>query len=102
MPSIDAKTFAVLKPYLALGDKLGRFVAQLAPKRNDRLVITYGGKATEAPTESVTRAVLTGFFKTAGGEAVNTVNARAMAATLGVSVEGVQASEGTDFYECRQ
>src|SRR5213593_1734742 len=38
MPSIDAKTFAVVKPYLALGDKLGRFVAQLAPKRNDRLV----------------------------------------------------------------
>ena len=99
MPSIDAKTFALVKPYLALGDKLGRFVAQLAPKRNDRLVVTYGGKATELPTDAITRAVLTGFLKSAGGEEVNSVNARAMAATLGIDVQEIKSSEQTDFNE---
>src|SRR3989441_9729092 len=40
MPNLDAKTYALVKPYLNLGEKLGRLLAQLAPKRNERLVIT--------------------------------------------------------------
>jgi len=99
MPSIDAKTAAVVRPYLTLGDKLGRFSAQLAPKRNDRIVITYGGKAVEMPTEAISRAILTGFLKNAGGEEVNSVNVRTMASTLGLNVEEVRSSEQTDFNE---
>jgi len=99
MPSIDAKTYAVVKPYLTLGDKLGRFASQLAPNRNDRIVITYGGKATELPTDAITRAILTGFLKAAGGDEVNSVNVRSMAATLGLQVEEVKSSEQTDFNE---
>jgi len=33
LPSLDAKTYAVVKPFLTLAEKLGRVVAQLAPKR---------------------------------------------------------------------
>ncbi len=99
MPSIDAKTAAVVKPYLTLGDKMGRFVAQLAPKRNDRVVITYGGKAVEMPTDAISRAILTGFLKHAGGEEVNSVNVRSMASTLGLDVQEVRSSEQTDFNE---
>ncbi len=99
MPSIDAKTAEIVRPYLTLGDKLGRFVAQLAPKRNDRVVITYGGKAVEMPTDAISRAILTGFLKHAGGEEVNSVNVRSMAATLGLDVEEVRSSEQTDFNE---
>jgi len=99
MPSIDAKTAVVVKPYLTLGDKLGRFVAQLAPKRNDRVVITYGGKAVEMPTDAISRAILTGFLKHAGGEEVNSVNVRSMASTIGLDVQEVRSSEQTDFNE---
>jgi len=99
MPSIDAKTFAVVKPYLTLGDKLGQFAAQLSPTRNDRIVITYGGKAVELPTDAVTRAILTGFLKHAGGDEVNSVNVRSMAQTLGLQIEEVKSSEQTDFNE---
>ncbi len=99
MPSIDAKTAAVVRPYLALGDKLGRFAAQLAPKRNDRVVITYGGKAADMPTEAITRAILTGFLKHVGGEEVNSVNCRSMASSLGLDVQEIRSSEQTDFNE---
>jgi D-3-phosphoglycerate dehydrogenase len=99
MPSIDAKTAVVVKPYITLGDKLGRFVAQLAPKRNDRIVITYGGKAVEMPTDAISRAVLTGFLKHAGGEEVNSVNVRSMAATIGLDVEEIRSCEQNDFNE---
>jgi D-3-phosphoglycerate dehydrogenase len=99
MPNIDAKTFALIKPYLTLGDKLGRFVAQLAPKRNDSIVITYGGGANDLPTDSITRAILTGILRSAVGDEVNTVNVRAMAAGLGLEVREVKSSEQTDFNE---
>lgn len=99
MPSIDAKTFVLIKPYLTLGDKLGRFAAQIAPNRNDRIVITYGGKANELPTDAITRAILTGFLHHAGGEEVNCVNVRTMASTLGLLVEETKSSEQTDFRE---
>src|SRR5438105_5080331 len=45
LPNLDAKTYAIVKPYLELGLKLGRLLAQISPKRNERLEITYGGKA---------------------------------------------------------
>ena len=99
MPSLDAKTYEAVKPYIVLGEKLGRLVAQLAPSRNDQLTITYGGKAAEVPADPVTRCVLKGFLEQAGGGEVNQVNVRALASSLGVMVEEVKAHEGPEFAE---
>ena len=99
LPSLDAKTFELVKPYLNLGEKLGRLVAQLGPKRNERLVITYGGVATEQPMDPITRAVLTGFLCFAGGTEVNQVNVRSLANALGLLVDEVKSNEQTDYNE---
>jgi len=99
LPNLDAKTYALVKPYLNLGEKLGRLLAQLAPKRNERLVITYGGRATEMPGDPISRSVLKGFLELAGGKDVNQVNVRALASSLGLLVEEVKSSEETDFNE---
>ena len=82
LPNLDAKTYALVKPYLNLAEKLGRLVAQLSPKRNERLVITYGGKATEVPEDPITRFVLKGFLESAGGKDVNQGNVRTLANSL--------------------
>ena len=99
LPNLDAKTYALVRPYLNLGEKLGRLVAQLAPKRNERLVLTYGGKATAMPGDPITRAVLKGFLESAGGKDVNQVNVRTLAASLGLLVEEIKSNEETDFNE---
>jgi D-3-phosphoglycerate dehydrogenase len=99
MPSLDAKTYEAVKPYILLGEKLGRLVAQLAPQRNDYVKITYGGKAAEVPADPVTRCVLKGFLEQAGGAEVNQVNVRALASSLGIQVEEVKAHEGPDYAE---
>ncbi|TMQ00903.1 MAG: phosphoglycerate dehydrogenase [Verrucomicrobia bacterium] len=99
LPNLDAKTYALVKPYLNLGEKLGRLLAQLAPKRNQRLVITYGGKAAEMPGDPISRWVLKGFLESAGGRDVNQVNVRALAASLGLLVEEIKSNEETDFNE---
>jgi D-3-phosphoglycerate dehydrogenase len=99
LPNLDAKTYALVKPYLNLAEKLGRLVTQLAPKRNDRLVITYGGKATEVPEDPITRFVLKGFLESAGGKDVNQVNVRTLANSLGLRVEEIKSNEETDYNE---
>ena len=99
LPSLDAKTFQLVKPFLSLGEKLGRLLGQLSPKRHDRIVITYGGKANDLPTDPITRFVLKGFLEPAVGKDVNQVNVRAKAAGLGLLVEEIKSSEQTDFSE---
>lgn len=99
MPSLDAKTYDKVKPYLALGEKLGRLLGQIAPKRNERLVVTFGGKATDLPGDPVTRQVLKGFLEMAGGQAVNQVNVKVLAQTLGLVVEEIKSNESTDYSE---
>jgi D-3-phosphoglycerate dehydrogenase len=99
LPNLDAKTYAIVKPYLNLGEKLGRLLAHLAPKRNERLVVTYGGKATELPADPVTRSVLKGFLAPVGGAEVNQVNVRTMAESLGLLVEEIRSNEETDYNE---
>jgi D-3-phosphoglycerate dehydrogenase len=99
LPNLDAATYVLVKPYLNLGEKLGRLVAQLAPKRNERLVLTYGGKATSVPGDPITRSVLKGFLEAAGGQDVNTVNVRSLAAARGLLIEEIKSNEETDFNE---
>lgn len=99
MPSLDAQTAKAVEPYLKLGQKLGRLLAQLAPKSNDRLVIKFGGKAAEVPGDPITRCILLGFLSNAGGADVNMVNAKSMAGSLGLVVDQVTSNEETDYNE---
>ena len=99
MPGLDAQTSALIAPYLKLGRKLGRLLAQLAPQRNDRLTITFGGKAADIPGDPISRCVLVGFLSNAGGADVNLVNAKSLASSLGLVVEQVKSNEETAFAE---
>src|SRR2546427_7766809 len=86
MPNLDAKTLAVIGPHLRFGERLGKFLSQIAPRRADSLNINYSGKVNEADTTAITRAVLKGCLQIAGGTEVNEVNAPAFAETLGLKV----------------
>jgi D-3-phosphoglycerate dehydrogenase len=100
LPYLDAKTYEQVRPYLVLGEKLGKFLGQLAPAQVDRLYITYGGKAQDLPNiDPVTRAILLGFLSRASVKDLNNVNVRSIAATLGLSVEEKRSSEPVTFNE---
>lgn len=99
MPSIDAKTLAVIGPHLALGEKLGRFLSQIATKRCDSLNVNYSGKINEVDTTAITRAILKGFLEQAGGADVNIVNAPAFAENLGIKITESRESSLSDFAE---
>jgi D-3-phosphoglycerate dehydrogenase / 2-oxoglutarate reductase len=100
LPYLDAKTYEQVRPYLVLGEKLGKLLAQLAPAQVDRLHITYGGKAQELPNiDPVTRAILLGFLSRASVKDLNNVNVRGIASTLGLTVEEKRSNEPVTFNE---
>lgn len=99
LPFIDAKTFEQVQPYLLLGEKLGKFVCQLAPPNIERIHITYGGKAKDLPNvDPITRAILLGLFQCTIKD-VNNVNVRAAAAAAGITVEEKKSDEPVTFNE---
>jgi len=100
LPYLDAKTYEQIKPYITLGEKLGRLLAQLAPPAVDRLHITYGGKAQELPNiDPVSRAIVQGFLSRAAVKDLNNINVRSIAATLGLTVEEKRSNEPVTFNE---
>ncbi|MBP7825909.1 MAG: phosphoglycerate dehydrogenase [Verrucomicrobia bacterium] len=100
LPFLDAKTYELIKPYMTLGEKIGKLLAQLAPAQVDRVRITYGGKAQELPNiDPVTRAVLLGFLSRAEVDDLNNINVRSIAATLGLAIEEKRSNEPVTFNE---
>jgi D-3-phosphoglycerate dehydrogenase len=100
LPYLDAKTYEEVRPYLNLGEKLGKFLGQLTRGDIDRLHITYGGKAQELPNiDPITRAILLGFLSRTEVKDLNNVNVRSIASTLGVTVEEKRSTEPVTFNE---
>ena len=100
LPYLDAKTYELVKPYLPLGEALGKLLGQLAPTGTDRLYITYGGHAQKLPNiDPVTRAVLRGFLANSNLKDVNNVNVRSVAASIGITVEEKKSDEPVTFNE---
>jgi D-3-phosphoglycerate dehydrogenase len=97
VPNIDAKTLAVIAPYLTFGEKLGRFLRQVAPKRCEMLSINYSGKVNEFETSPISRYILKGFLEEAGGEEVNPVNVTSLAQTLGLKTVETKDSAAGEF-----
>ena len=100
LPYLDAKTYDLVKPYLPLGEALGKLVAQLSPSGADRIYVTYGGHAQQLPnTDPVTRAILLGFLSNGTLKDVNNVNVRSAAASVGLTVEEKKSDEPVTFNE---
>jgi D-3-phosphoglycerate dehydrogenase len=97
MPNLDAKTLSIIGPHLLFGEKLGKFLSQVAPRRVDTLNINYSGKVNEVDTTAITRAILKGFLQSAGGIEVNEVNAPAFAESLGLKVTETRLSAAGDY-----
>jgi D-3-phosphoglycerate dehydrogenase len=100
LPYLDAKTYEQVKPYLPLGEALGKLLAQLTPGNPERLHITYGGNARQLPNiDPVTRAVLRGILSTSNLKDINNVNVRSVAQSIGITVEEKKSDEPVTFNE---
>jgi D-3-phosphoglycerate dehydrogenase len=102
MPTLDAATLAVLKPYLDLGSKLGTLVQQIAPVAVADLKITYWGRIVDMDADAITRSILRGWLRRISGDSVNFVNAPFVLERLGVRSEVVKSTAEADYTELIQ
>ena len=88
MPSLDDQQYAVMRPYLALAEKLGAFLANVASGAGtpQEISLRYSGRLTEWNTELIRNSVIQGVLNERMAEHANVVNAAAIAQERGIHV----------------
>ena len=89
MPSLSAEEAPKLKPYMALAEKLGSLVGQLARGNLTKISIEREGAAAERNGKPITGAVLAGFIRRYS-DTVNMVNAPYLAKERGLEVSEIR------------
>ena len=97
MPSLSAEEAPKLKPYMALAERLGSLVGQLAHGAIPRIAIHAEGAAAELNQKPITAAVLAGFLETQTAS-VNMVNAPLLARDRGITVSEVRTEHEGDYH----
>ncbi len=87
LPALSADQYRRVRPYLELAERLGSLVSQAADSRPARIRIRYAGEVAEVGTHLLRSAVLAGALNAVLDEKVNIVNAPAVAAARGLTVE---------------
>jgi D-3-phosphoglycerate dehydrogenase len=86
MPSIDDQQYAKMKPYIALAEKLGAFLANVVSGSLQEISIRYTGRMCEWKTELIRNAAIQGVLNQRIAERANVVNAAAIAQERGIQV----------------
>ncbi len=97
VPSLDAETFKVLKPWVNLAERIGLFYTQYFGGTFRQVSIRYGGEVTKYKLEPLTISVLKGLLAPICGEGVNFVNAPAIAKERSITVNESKTTEVEDF-----
>ena len=97
MPSLSAEEAPRLKPYMALAEKLGRLVGQVAGADIRSVAIEVEGAAAELSIKPITGAVLAGLMGTYS-DTVNMVNAPVFAKERGLDVREVRHEREGDYH----
>jgi D-3-phosphoglycerate dehydrogenase / 2-oxoglutarate reductase len=97
MPSLSAEEAPRLKPYMALAERLGSLVGQLAHGGLERISIETEGAAAELNQKPISSAVLAGLMRV-HSDTVNMVNAPFLAKERGIDVREVRHTHEGDYH----
>ncbi|MBA4121947.1 MAG: phosphoglycerate dehydrogenase [Acidobacteria bacterium] len=100
-PSMAAKELEAFQPFIDLGEKLGRFQAQIMNENPVSAVkIEYAGELAEKDAAPVTRAFLAGLLKDVSAR-VNVVNALHIADERGIKITTSYTQSKRSSYDIR-
>ena len=86
MPPIKADNMEEIKPYVKLGEILGKIYYQAEKDTVHKLEVIYSGELAKKDTGLITLSVLKGFVEQARTEPINYVNAPYIAKNMGIEV----------------
>jgi D-3-phosphoglycerate dehydrogenase len=96
VPSVSPEILEQIRPYLILGEKLGRFQGQLCPGAIEEIEVEYAGEVAGLRVAPITIAVLKGLLESQTDQ-VNMVNAAHLAQERGIRVIESKVSRAQDF-----
>jgi D-3-phosphoglycerate dehydrogenase len=96
VPSISRELYEQIRPYIVLGEKLGRFQGQICEGAIEQIEIEYSGEAAEINVAPITLAVLKGLLEPITDQ-VNMVNAPVLAQQHGIKVVESKTSRTENF-----
>jgi D-3-phosphoglycerate dehydrogenase len=96
VPALGTKELSVLKPYIDLAERLGRFQAQLIDGPVSQVRLEYAGEIVDFDAAQVTRSFLAGLLRDVSAR-VNLVNAFLIAEERGIAVTTTYVRAGADF-----
>ncbi|HEV7797646.1 MAG TPA: phosphoglycerate dehydrogenase [Pyrinomonadaceae bacterium] len=96
VPALGTKELALLRPYIDLAEKLGRFQAQLVDSAVREVKLEFAGDIVELNAAPVTRSFLAGLLRDVSAR-VNAVNAFLIAEERGISVTTSYFRATSDF-----
>ena len=97
-PSVSTEEYRRLQPFVALGEKLGAFLAQMNESQATEVSIRYYGELAEARTDLIANAVLVGLLRPSeisGGTTL--VNARTVATSRGLEVVESRSNRARNY-----
>ncbi|MFL6729143.1 MAG: phosphoglycerate dehydrogenase [Sphingomicrobium sp.] len=97
VPSLSAEEAPRLRPYMALAEKLGRLVGQIAGTEIRSIDVEVEGAAAELNIKPITGAVLAGVMRS-WSDTVNMVNAPYLAKERGIAVREIRNEAEGDYH----
>lgn len=96
VPSMTEEEYQRAQPYVALGGKLGSFIAQVTDGRPEQVTLRYTGDISRWKTELIRNSVLMGILNEALAGKANLVNAASLANERGLQFTEIRKehSEG--------
>jgi D-3-phosphoglycerate dehydrogenase len=88
MPSLDDQQYAQMRPYMALAEKLGAFLANVVSGAGSlqEISLRYSGRIAEWKTELIRNSAIQGVLNQRMADRANVVNAAAIAQERGIQV----------------
>ncbi|HYA13787.1 MAG TPA: phosphoglycerate dehydrogenase [Syntrophales bacterium] len=96
-PSVSAELLTVIQPFLDLGEKLGKFEAQVVKGAIKEVAVEYSGEILNYNVAPITLSLLKGLLTPILNENVNYINAPVVAKERGIRVVESKSSEAKDY-----
>jgi D-3-phosphoglycerate dehydrogenase len=96
-PALPADEQIKLRPWMALADRLGALLVQIASGRTHGVGIRYYGAAVSAGSDLLASSVVAGVLRPILSGAVTVINARAVAVQRGIEIVESRSSRPRDF-----
>ncbi|MBN1517027.1 phosphoglycerate dehydrogenase [Candidatus Sumerlaeota bacterium] len=101
-PDIAPDILGKVRPYLQLGEQLGRFTSQMTPWPVVKLSVRYFGEVLDLPVAPITTAIAKGFVEPKVDPPVNYVNAMKLAERMGIEITDTRDHEKLDYQNLLQ